>query len=227
MTEKLTTKNIAITLITVIVITVVASRYIKAEVSEALRDTEDTVRGQIAIQTERVRTIADATKLNQGDDVATSLVLDCSGDNRLKFDRLLDKLSADITRTELLELDSIFSDCANYTAEIKNIMAARLLQEVEIFDQHKQLLDKLRVEDESVAAKIDLWKRVAEGEQNAAKQYRQLVSLQRDIIRTLLAGKSKDSAEIKAILTQVTNVKNEMTVTRSQIENVRAELAAL
>lgn len=222
------TRNHYIQIAVILILTAfVIHWYINSRVTTALYETENTVRGQIAIQTDRVRTIADLTKQNLGDDFTKSLVKDCSGENRIQFERLLDKLSLDITRPELTQLDSLFYECARYTAEVKNIMVARLAQEVSIYTQHKQLLEKLQVRDEKVSNEIELWQQISDKEKEFAVLYAELVHLQREIIKILLAGKAKDSSEIKTTLTKVTEVKNSMTVLRTQIDNMRNEIATL
>ena len=206
---------------------VVGSYYTTEQVTKALKDSVASIESELKLQEAQIATVADLTQKNQGDELVKKLVADCSGADRQRFVTLLDKLSVDISRAELTELDTLFYKCARYEADVKMMMASRLEQEVALYERYVTLVASMGKTDKAVDQRVGLWKQVAEQEQKLSADFKRLVDLQRDIIAALLAGESRNSTTITNTLKEVTDVRNGMTVTRSQIENARTELSAL
>jgi hypothetical protein len=203
------------------------SLYTDSVVAKKLDSTSLALQTNIAEQELVLATIADLTKRNEADEITERIVVDCTPTERERFETLLNKLSATITRTELTELDSLFFVCGRYFADKKSVMAARLAREVSVYEEYISLRSRILSTDDALTERVVLWQRVADDELTMAADFTRLVELQRDIIMALLAGKSRDSEEIANTLRDVTEIKNNMTVRVQQIETTRRELQTI
>ncbi len=220
-------RQIVISLIIVLVVLLAARHYTNATVAKELETANLALEANIAEQELVLATIADLTKQNGADDITERIVVDCSATERQRFEVLLDKLSSTIIRSELTELDSLFFACGSFFADRKAVMAARLAREVTVYRDYIALRNRILSSEDATADRVDLWQRIADDELELSSDFTKLVDLQRDIIMALLAGKSRDSAEIVSTLTAVAATKNNMTVRIQQIEKARAELVRI
>lgn len=200
--------------------------YTSTVVANKLENTSLALEASIAEQEVVLATIADLTKQNEADEITERIVVDCNPAKRQRFEALLDKLSLNINQSELSELDVLFFDCGSFFADRKSVMAARLMREVVVYKDYISLRNKV-LNSEYGTERVVLWQRIADNELALAQNFTNLVELQRDIIMTLLAGKSRESIEINSTLTKVAEIKNNMTVQIQQIENTRKELLSI
>lgn len=200
------------------------SLYTNNAIAKKLETTSLALDTNIAKQELVLSTIADLTKRNEADELTEKIVVDCSAAERVRFEELLGKLSASITRTELTELDGLFYACGRFFADKKSVMAARLAREVTVYEEYIALRSRIIEADDNLTNRVTLWQRIADDELKLAADFTKLVDLQRDIIMSLLAGKNRDSEEIVNTLRSVTDTKNNMTVRVQQIEATRQEL---
>lgn len=201
--------------------------YTNAAVTTKLEAASLALEANIAEQEVVLVTIADLAKQSGADDITERIVVDCSSTERKRFESLLDKLSSTITRTELTELDSLFFACGSFFADRKAVMVARLTREVAVYRDYIALRNRVLSADPVGEERVELWQRIADDELLLSSDFNKLVDLQRDIIMALLAGKSRDSAEIADTLAEVSQTRNNMTVRIQQIENTRAELLSI
>lgn len=201
--------------------------YTTAAVATKLEAASLALEANIAEQEVVLVTIADLAKQSGADEITEQIVVDCSATERQRFESLLDKLSANITRAELLELDGLFFSCGSFFADRKAVMVARLIREVAVYRDYIALRNRVLTTDTVGEERVLLWQRIADDELLLSGDFNKLVDLQRDIIMALLAGKSRDSAEITETLQAVTETRNNMTVRIQQIENTRAELLSI
>ena len=203
------------------------SQYTDSVVAKKLDSTSLALETNIAEQELVLSTIADLTKRNEADEITERIVVDCSPNERQQFETLLNKLSGAISRSELTELDRLFFFCGSYFANKKSVMAARMSREVTVYEEYIALRSRILKVDDMLSNRVTLWQRIADDELKMAADFTKLVELQRDIIMALLAGKSRDSEEIAATLSTVTEIKNNMTVRIQQIETTRRELQTI
>jgi hypothetical protein len=201
--------------------------YTKATVATKLEAASLALEANIAEQEVVLVTIADLAKQSGADEVTERIVVDCAPTERVRFESLLDKLSTSISRAELLELDNLFFACGSYFADRKAVMVARLIREVAVYRDYIALRNRVLASDAVGEDRVVLWQRIADDELLLSEDFNKLVNHQRDIIQALLAGKSRDSAEIAGTLQAVTDTRNNMTVRISQIESTRAELLSI
>jgi hypothetical protein len=74
---------------------------------------------------------------------------------------------------------------------------------------------------------VEKWKLLIEEEMRMSELFNLLVQHQDEIIKTLLAGKSAESPEIKSILTEVRETQESLMVANTQAASLRAELVPL
>ncbi|MFM2339450.1 MAG: hypothetical protein RLZZ360_86 [Candidatus Parcubacteria bacterium] len=222
-----TSRQLALLAIGIGLLLWVISIYTNRVVREKLDSTSLALKANIAEQELVLATIADLTKRNEADEITERIVVDCQPTERQRFEVLLDKLSASISKPELSELDRLFFACGRYFADKKSVMAARLAREVTVYDEYITLRSRILETEDEKTNRVALWQRIAEDELTMAADFTQLVELQGDIILALLAGKSRDSEEIMNTLKSVTDLKNNMTVRMQQIETTRRELQSL
>ncbi len=203
------------------------NKYTESVVNKEFENTSLALDTHIAEQELVLMKIADLTKQNNADEVTARIVVDCSASERARFEELLNKLSGTIVRAELLELDNLFFACASFFADRKAVMAARLAREVSVYKDYISLRNRIVSINDENEERVTLWERIADDELLLSGDFTKLVELQRDIIMTLMAGKSRDSIEITSTLKAVAETKNNMSVKIQQIEKTRAELTAI
>ncbi len=221
------TKQIALVVVVVVVVLYGIHLYTNSRINDELEKAILALDANIAEQQFVLGTVADLTKQNDADEITKRVVVDCPANERQRFESLLDKLSSNITRTELVELERLFLACGSFFADRKAVMAARLVREVAVFEEYVNLRNRVVGDDKDIQEQVTLWGRVADGELKLAEDFSRLVDLQEDIIMALLAGKTSTSPEISATLKTVTETRNNMAVQVQQIESARSELLAI
>jgi len=196
-------------------------------VNERLSNLEATSRLQIAEQKALLSTIAETTARNGADSVTESIIKDCVSGDRNRFDFLLSRLDQGLTQAELVELEQLFGLCGGFFAERKVVMVARLGREIEVLETQTIRLQDITGTDEAQELQLPQWQRLVEGEQTQSVLFSSLVRLQKEIIDTLLTGKSPTSDEIVAILNEVGETREALLLTKGQTDELRAGLTSL
>jgi hypothetical protein len=190
-----------------------------------------TLKAELAIRTETqldtLVSIADATKQNSANPAVAAVIQDCSADKRKQFDTLLDKLSTSISPVELSQLDNLFFQCGNFYALQRSLMASILSREVEVLSDTVRLSQTLHATSPAPESVVKNWQDIAIAENKIASFFSQLVNLQGSIITALGAGKSADSAEVTATLSEVAKVRGQMVVLSKQVEDYRTTLLSI
>lgn len=169
-------------------------------------------------------TIAETTARNGADSVTEAIIQDCSLAERASFDTLLNELDRGMSHAELTKLERLFGRCGGFYAERKAIMTSQLVREIAVYETYVKQLSLIMHKNVDAEFQIKQWNELAQEEQKQSKLFSQLVSKQDDIINTLLAGKSAESAEIATILREVTEIQETLIVTSKQIAKTRADL---
>lgn len=196
-------------------------------VDKRFNEIEKNTREQIAEQQTLLVAIAEATARNGADAVTESIVRDCSLPERSEFDNLLGRLDAGLSQAQLTELERLFGRCGTFYSERKSVMVSRLSREIEIYDSYVTQLGVIRGEDLSSEFALTDWKNLASEEKKQSELFARLVTLQDNIIATLLTGRSVQSTEIIEILQQVREVQQTLVVANAQASKVRARLIPL
>ncbi len=196
-------------------------------VNERLSDLQLETRVLISEQETLLAAIAETTARNGADEITEQIIIDCSLQERTRFDELLSDLNNGLNRTQLIELERLFGRCGGFFAERKAVMVSRLDREIEIYANYVEQLSNLSGEDKTVEYKVNEWKELAQLEVKQSELFADLVTSQDEIISTLLAGNSPTSEEIQTILQAVNETQETLLVTRTQASTIRSTLVSL
>lgn len=209
---------LGVVVVYLLVITVVNIRF---------QGVEQSTRLIIADQQKTLVGIAETTARNGADSVTESIVRDCSVAERNEFDDLLGKLDTGLSQAQLTTLERLFGRCGAFFSQRKSVMVARLSREIEIYESYVDLLGKITGEDLSTAFDVPKWQTLAAEEKKQSELFTGLVSVQDEIITTLLSGSRPDSTDIQLILQKAREIQETLAVTNKQTATIRAELVNL
>lgn len=212
----------------VLIVTGLAS-YFSANfiVRERLEDYEAVVSQQHSEQRALLVSISETTARNGGDDITEAIVKDCTTGERVDFESLLSSLDSGLSKSQLTELERLFGRCGSFYADRKSVIIARMDREFQLYKSHTTQLEQLRGEDLTDEFQLEAWETLVLLEQQQSSLFSKLVSLQDDIISTLLTGKSVDSVEIKEILAEVRESQGNLSLANTQASSVRKDLISL
>lgn len=182
---------------------------------------------QISNQYAVMASAADAVRQNASDATTNLIITDCAPADRGRFDTLLDSLSNTITRAELVELDTLFYKCGSYFAERKSLLAVLFRREVTGYLDLLALQTTVTANTSETDAAVELWQKIIDAELKTAEYFAQLVTQQGAIIALLKSGKPVNSSEVTEILSDVQNVRNQIMVLSTQIEEHRTLLKSI
>lgn len=211
-------------LLAILVVAFLISSYI---VNQRMQTFEASSRVQLAEQQALLSTIAETTARNGADSITESIVRDCPVDDRSRFDTLLGSLDRGLARYELAELEQLFSSCGTFYAQRKAVMVARLSREIEVYESYVAQLSDITGKDQSDSYQLVTWQQLVAGEETQSQQFNALVQSQKEIIDTLLSGKSASSEEIIAILNVVRETKEALLLAKTRTGELRSGLTAL
>ncbi len=188
------------------------------------------LRGELLVQASEQRTllntIAETTARNGADTVTERIVIDCTVDERTKFDSLLSRLNDGLPKSDLAVLERLFGRCGSFYAQRKAVMVARLEREVEVYANYVAQLQEVGGVD-TEEYKLTVWQSLVEDEKIQSKEFGSLVAQQDSIISALLAGRSPASPEIVSILEEVKRVQQALGSANTNALEKRRELIAL
>jgi hypothetical protein len=224
---KIDTTRVTIALILTVVLLISLYFFVRYTVTMQNRSTVAELDSTILSQEKILVSLADATRVNGADSATERIIIDCKADERQRFDTLLDLLSANITKPQLVELNTLFYKCGSFFADRKSVMATRLIREVEVFSGYLSLRNILTNSKVEESPKINAWQKLAEAELKTAEYFNQLVLLQGTIISQLNSGKLASSPEVVATLNEVSTVRGQMLVLGTQIEVFKSEALSI
>ncbi len=193
---------------------------------ERLEDLSAMLTVDLAEQKGLLVTIAETTARNGADSVTESIVRDCEAAERTEFEALLSRLDTQLSRGELTTLERLFGRCGSFYAERKSVMVSRLEREVEVYANTVEQLELLSGKKQE-EYRVEVWQALVEQENAQSEQFNKLVSLQDQIIKTLLAGKAASSAEVKEIVKTAKQTQEELMNANKQASELRTALTAL
>ncbi len=212
------TKRVTISMVLLVVITAVSMYALQEYIAHINKSALTRVDVAITKQQIILATLSESARSNGADTITNRFIVDCNAVERQRFDFLLDTLSKNILSNELTELNSLFFTCGSFYADRRAVMAIKLSQAVEYFAELIDIESSLTATSEHRTKILKAWKELSESELKTAEYFKKLVSLQGKIITDLRSGKSSDSPEISATLTEVQSVRGQMLVLSKQIE---------
>jgi hypothetical protein len=131
-------------------------------------------------------------------EVALSIMPDCSLEERQLFDNNLSRLDKGLSAKELDDLDRVFNYCAPVYAIHRSVMTMQLAQTVANF-RNLILQRKVLGKYEDMDADLLLWEQLLLEESKISKLSFDLVTLQKEIIEGLINGLNVDSEEASTL----------------------------
>lgn len=180
----------------------------------------------IVEQEKTLATIAEVTDRNGADAVAERIIVDCSLENRVRFDDLLGRL-ATVNASELDEVDNLFDKCAPFFAERKAVMVSRMEREYEMY---QKLVELLSVVDDPIAvAEFNTkgWGDLVAFEVRRSEIFNEQVKIQKAIIQALQEGNLSSSEFIQDEMERARNIAEEVVIVDKQSDTLRAKLLNL
>ncbi len=223
---KVDTKRVTLTLILTIILLIGLYFIVRYTIDAQNRETVAALDTAIVEQEKNLLTLAEITRTNGADTATERIIVDCTYDERQQFDKLLDVLSASISKQQLTDLNTLFYKCGSFYADRKSVMATRLVREVAIYADYLKLRSVMSGDNGDIKS-VESWTNLAEAELKTAEFFNQLVSLQGKVITELNAGKNADSPEIAETLKEVNTVRGQMLVLSKQIEVYKTEALTL
>lgn len=224
---KVETRRVTVALILAVILLISLYFIVRYIVLDQNRDTIAALDTRIFDQEKLLISLAEATRVNGADAATERIIVDCKADERQQFDKLLDLLSANISASQLTELNTLFYKCGSFYSDRKSVMATRLVREVEILSEYLTLRSVMSTVTDVESKKLESWKNLAEAELKTAEYFNQLVLLQGKIITELNSGKKPGSPELLATLNDVNNVRGQMLILSKQIEVFKSEALTL
>ena len=170
-----------------------------------------------------MRQIADQVYQNETETSLGDIIGNCSSAEQRQLDSYLDSL-LDLGEGELASAGSLIRTCGSLDAKKKALMVDRFEQE---FTFYKDLIDMVSPElsaEELTAYQFTLWQQLLDLESQRSRLLGDFVSLQSDIVESLRAGASTESAELQQLTGEVQAKRESYSVLRSQVDEVRAQL---
>lgn len=205
---------------TLVLVAVLAHVYIQYKQEKLTNVLE----AQILEQQTLLIEIADSASSGSINELTQDVIRDCAVAERTEFDTLLGRLDSGLSTAELIQLERLFGRCGDFFAERKTIVTSRLAREVEIYERYINQLQSLKTLPATKEYRLEVWKEFVASEKQQATLFSELVTQQDRIIKTLLEGKSPQSEEIKAILSEVSETQGMLIVTSKQSADIRSTL---
>ncbi|MEZ4104336.1 MAG: hypothetical protein R3B60_03555 [Candidatus Paceibacterota bacterium] len=170
-----------------------------------------------------VKELASITGRGGGNELTEAVVPKCPIETRQKFDSLLSSLDKGLTKIELTELNSLFNQCGYVFVGQRTVMLSQLQREIEIVEQ--MVLQRSILGDfDEVAVDISGWKELVSLEKSIRDEFESLVTVQRQIILSLLQTNDLRSKEIIELRDKASNIKGKLIVVTEKASTIRSNL---
>ncbi len=211
--------GIAGLLLGIICVYFLSSAIADTKTKELEKYTETNIENQISTLKET------ATILGRGavsEDVS-EIVPDCSSGDSTKYDTLLSSLDKGLSRSDLIELKSLFDRCGDRASSRRSVMSLKLGYEVASLENKVESLNQITDEE---YAEIDLvkWNDLAKKENEIALLFTQLVRAQDEIISTLLGTVSSNVRSVEEIRVEAEVIRTQLTNATAEASRLRSEL---
>ncbi len=170
--------------------------------------------------------LSETTDRDGADAVVGSVVRDCAQEERERFDSLLGELGT-LQRSELEEIDALFTSCGYFYTQRKAIMVAQLEREYEVYASYIALLSPLDARSAALDFDVETWRALVDLEKSRSAMYSDLVSMQLEIITSLRGGAAATSVEIANQINAANEIRTKLVYTGTQIDRLREQVTDL
>lgn len=181
---------------------------------------------RIAKQEAVLIAIAEVTDRDGADAVVSSVLKDCSTEDRQQFDQMLGSLAM-LKGAELVKVNQLFSACGNFYAERKAMMVARFVREFEVYQDYVELRTLVDSRTLTITYPVESWLELVGLEQRRSDLFSELVQIQGEIITTLLDNVSIDSERMQKSVVRAQEVKDTISYTGAKIDTLRDAIVGL
>lgn len=192
-------------------------------VDKKLHNTQVYLDDQLKSQTENLRELALIAARGGVSESVEKFIPECESSDRVSFDTLLASLDKGLSKTELQNLSSLFDKCGKVFAVRRAAMVLEFDREVNNFEQ-LLLLKSMLGDDKDTKPSLTEWKTLAEKEENISNKFLLLVSIQEQIIKTLLAGDLVSSPKVEVIRKRADEIVTELTIVTKEASDIRTAL---
>lgn len=152
----------------------------------------------------------DVVAKGKSNEFAKRVAQDCTSGERAIFDSKLAKLDSGLSKQELNELDVLFSKCAAIDAVYRSAMVLQLrnlISSLKLQISQRKILGRYENYDE----KLVQYELLLSQEETISELSFSLVTLQGEIIESLIKGLSVDSDEANQLKSKGQSLRNELT----------------
>lgn len=214
-------KNLIVALAAAAFVLLLAALYVQ----QSQRELSLMVQVRIAEQAQTLASISELTHQNRADELAESIIRNCSSESRTEYEDLLNRLST-LNAVELQELEQLFDACASFFAERKAIMVARLEREFEVYSEYIALLSTLKSPNIIIDDELENWRSLVELEKERSALMTEQVNVQSSIISALKTANINDDT-VQALLVRAQQINQRVTTINSKIQTVRDSLQSV
>ncbi len=199
-----------------------ASWYIKVK----QQDYRYALQVSIADQEIKMTSLANLIDRDEADAVVRQIVKDCSLEDRERFDTLLSSLSK-LNRSELFEIQNLFSECGSFFSDRKAILSARLTRELEIYEGYLVLQELSNTGEATINNNLTDWQSLVEIEKERSKLSTELVNIQESIIDLLISGTLVGSEAMTTVLSKAQTDKDSLSFLNIKADEMRNQLSGI
>ncbi len=160
---------------------------------------------------------------NTATEEVAGIVRDCSSETRFDYDRLLGSV-ATLGRADLLELNSIFSECAYVHPNRQAMMTTLLMQEFDYYEELLAAVATLTVGEDTEVHRQLLWRKAIELQSVRSDLVYELADAQQRIIAALLSGVSATEASLEDERASAQVLIERTLTTQNEIERVLGDI---
>lgn len=179
----------------------------------------DKIENQIMIVSESATVLGNGSVSSDVD----SIVPKCNYSDLTKYDTLLSSLDKGLSKSNIIELKSLFDRCGDNASNQRSVMALKLNQEVNNLDNLIFVSVELE-DDKKLLDTLSKWKKLSELEIKIADLFSDLVFAQNEIINTLLGNVSSNVRSVEEIRMEAQSIRNNLTTVTEEASKLRAEL---
>ncbi len=192
-------------------------------VEKKLHNTQVYLDNQLKSQTEDLQQLSLLVARGGVSESVEKFIPECESSDRVAFDALLSSLDKGLSMTELQKLESLFDKCGRIFANRRAAMVLEFDREINNFEQ-TLLIKSMLVDDKNTDTGIIEWKKLFEKEENISNKFLALVSIQEQIIESLLTGETISSLKIEVIRKQADAIMTELTAITKEASDLRTAL---
>lgn len=181
-----------------------------------------TLETQLAQSISELENTAQLVYKNKVNESVGQIVRDCKRKTRSRFDNYLNQLNT-LNQEQLGEAELLLMACGSFFADQKLAMVEELKNDFSSYQQITALYKVVNKTGDHVASEAD-WLLFINLQEQQAQLLKNQVPLQADVISLLKAGESPSSEEVRAKMSEATEISESASVLIRQIDSVYARL---